>query len=241
MAAASGSGQALGQAGPQAGGLSLKPLRLRQPVCQPFNLHSGTGVQPRQAGVHAGEVGLKLDYDGGFAVDDLAITEEQTEEAFLAGSVCRRQPGVQSWPHRLSINELVGRTPSQGHHLEDKTINLQRILRKPATTHTAAVESTRLQTVPSAPEPQNPPKLRRQRIPAFPLAIERLRIIGPRGIRDLSLTPQFGTRMHDLGGVVTGLSTDASTTAQVELDGKVDDYGSARVRGRSSRSRDRVH
>src|SRR3569832_481873 len=47
----------------------------------------------------------------------------------------------------------------------------------------------------------------------------------------ISLTPQFGTRMHDLGGVVTGLSTDPATTAQVELDGKVDDYGSARVRG----------
>jgi hypothetical protein len=37
--------------------------------------------------------------------------------------------------------------------------------------------------------------------------------------------------MHDLGGVVTGLSNDPATTAQVELDGKVDDYGSARVRG----------
>jgi len=48
---------------------------------------------------------------------------------------------------------------------------------------------------------------------------------------DLSLTPQFGTNMHHLGGVVTGLSTDPATTAQVELDGKVDDFGSARIRG----------
>jgi outer membrane protein OmpA-like peptidoglycan-associated protein len=37
--------------------------------------------------------------------------------------------------------------------------------------------------------------------------------------------------MHALGGVITGLSTDPATTAQVELDGKVDEYGSARVRG----------
>ena len=37
--------------------------------------------------------------------------------------------------------------------------------------------------------------------------------------------------MHDLGGVVTGLSTDPAATAQVELDGKVDEFGSARVRG----------
>ena len=37
--------------------------------------------------------------------------------------------------------------------------------------------------------------------------------------------------MHDLTGVVTGLSNDPATTALVELDGKVDEFGSARVRG----------
>ena len=64
------------------------------------------------------------------------------------------------------------------------------------------------------------------------MSIERLRIVGADAeFADLSLTPQFGTRMHDLGGVVTGLSTDPATTAQVELDGKVDEFGSARVRG----------
>src|SRR5262249_970403 len=31
--------------------------------------------------------------------------------------------------------------------------------------------------------------------------------------------------------VVTGLSTDPASAAQVELDGKVDDYGSVRIRG----------
>jgi outer membrane protein OmpA-like peptidoglycan-associated protein len=66
----------------------------------------------------------------------------------------------------------------------------------------------------------------------FPLAIERLRIVGANAeFADLSLTPQFGTRMHDLTGVVTGLSTDPATLALVELDGKVDEFGSARVRG----------
>ncbi|MFZ3261846.1 MAG: DUF748 domain-containing protein [Thiobacillus sp.] len=64
------------------------------------------------------------------------------------------------------------------------------------------------------------------------MAVERLRIVGGNAeFADLSLTPQFGTLMHDLGGVITELSTDPRTTAQVELDGKVDDYGSARVRG----------
>jgi hypothetical protein len=101
---------------------------------------------------------------------------------------------------------------------EDKSINLQRVLRRqpadaPITEDAAGP--------PSAGQPD-----------AFPLAVERLRIVGANAeFADLSLTPQFGTLMHDLGGVVTGLSTDPATTAQVELDGKVDEFGSARVRG----------
>ena len=37
--------------------------------------------------------------------------------------------------------------------------------------------------------------------------------------------------MRELQGVINGLSSDTASTALVELDGKVDDYGSARVRG----------
>ena len=36
---------------------------------------------------------------------------------------------------------------------------------------------------------------------------------------------------YDLGGVVAGLSTDPATMALVELDGRVDEFGSARIRG----------
>ncbi|MBW8457035.1 MAG: DUF748 domain-containing protein [Thiobacillus sp.] len=103
---------------------------------------------------------------------------------------------------------------------EDQSINLKRVLRsQPAGKPTAAAAAQ------SKPKSADQPA-------AFPLAVERLRIVGGNAeFANLSLTPQFGTLMHDLGGVITGLSTDPRTTAQVELDGKVDDYGSARVRG----------
>ena len=68
--------------------------------------------------------------------------------------------------------------------------------------------------------------------PGFPVTVERVSIAdGDLEFADLSLTPQFGTHINTLSGVINGLSTDPATTAQVELDGKVDEYGSARIRG----------
>lgn len=67
---------------------------------------------------------------------------------------------------------------------------------------------------------------------AFPVSIEMVRIENAElDFADLSLIPQFGTHINSLTGVINGVSTNTASVAQVELDGKVDDYGSARIRG----------
>ena len=48
---------------------------------------------------------------------------------------------------------------------------------------------------------------------------------------DLSLRPQFATRMHELKGVITGLGSDPKRNARLQLDARVDKYGSAKIRG----------
>jgi outer membrane protein OmpA-like peptidoglycan-associated protein len=48
---------------------------------------------------------------------------------------------------------------------------------------------------------------------------------------DLSLRPQFGTRISDLSGLIVGLSTESSSRAEVSLEGKVDQFGLARISG----------
>ena len=48
---------------------------------------------------------------------------------------------------------------------------------------------------------------------------------------DLSLRPRFGARIQELSGVITGLSTSPSTRSKLELDGRVDEFGLARIRG----------
>jgi len=48
---------------------------------------------------------------------------------------------------------------------------------------------------------------------------------------DLSLALPFAANVRDLGGVVQGVSTDRDSRASVRLEGRVDEYGLARVEG----------
>ncbi|OJW86973.1 DUF748 domain-containing protein [Thiobacillus sp. 65-1402] len=204
-------------------GLSLQPFAPYVNQVARLKLHSGVASSRGRLTFAQAKSGMKLDFDGGFAVDDLAITEEETEEAFLGWKKLSSDSlEFRLNPDRLHMNELVALNPfGKVIIFEDKSINLQRILRTPA--------QAPLATAPAKPLPAPQPAAQSA---AFPLAVERLRIVGANAeFADLSLTPQFGTRMHDLGGVVTGLSTDPATMALVELDGKVDEFGSARVRG----------
>ncbi len=203
-------------------GLSLKPFAPYVNQFAKLNLRSGAASTRGKLAFGQANSAMKLSYGGGFAVDDLAITEEETEDAFLGWKrLSTESLAVRLNPNRLRINELVAQNPfGKIIIFEDKSINLQRVLRSQPVAGDAP-----------APQPEARPRAADQP-PAFPLAVERVRIVGANvEFADLSLTPQFGTRMHDLSGVVTGLSTDPATTAQVELDGKVDEFGSARVRG----------
>lgn len=196
-------------------GLSLKPFAPY--VNQQARLHLDTGAASTRGTLAfaPGRSGTSVAFSGGFAVDNLAITEEDTGEAFLGWKkLSSESTTVTLAPDRAHIRELVALDPfGKVIIFPDQTVNLQRVRRTPAAVPVAAT---------AAPQPTA----------MFPLSVERLRIVGANAeFADLSLTPQFGTRMHDLGGVIVGLSTDPASSAQVELDGKVDEAGSARVRG----------
>ncbi len=215
-------GKASGKLDIKLAGLSLISFAPYVNQVAKLNLRSGTAATRGSLTFAQAKSGMKLDFRGGFVVDDLAITEEETEEAFLGWKkLSTNSLKLRLNPNRLSMNELVALNPfGKVIIFEDKSVNLQRILRTSASDKSAAQSKAPAKS--PAPAQPNP----------FPLDIERLRIVGANAeFADLSLTPQFGTRMHDLGGVVTGLSTDPAATAQVELDGKVDAFGSARVRG----------
>ncbi|HEY9100165.1 MAG TPA: DUF748 domain-containing protein [Thiobacillus sp.] len=213
-------------------GLSLKTFAPYVNQVAKLNLRSGAASTRGKLNFSKPDSGIKLDYDGGFQVDDLAITEEATEEAFLGwNKLSSSSLHFKLNPDRLSMNELVAHNPfGKVIIFEDKTINLKRILRSSDAEQPAAKTGVSAASA-SVGKAVKPDPVAAKSEP-FPLSIERLRIVGANvEFADLSLRPQFGTRMHDLGGVITGLSTNPSAKALVELDGKVDDFGSARVRG----------
>jgi uncharacterized protein involved in outer membrane biogenesis len=221
-------------------GLSLKPFAPYVNQFAKLNLRSGAASTRGKLAFAQAKSGMKLDFDGGFAVDDLAITEEETDEAFLGWKKLSSDSlALNLGPNRLQMDELVATNPfGKVIIFEDKTMNFKRILRSnDASVPAAAATPSDASALPDADAaaeapPPKPAAVDEAAAPAFPLAISRLRIVDANAeFADLSLVPQFGTRMHDLSGVVTGLSTDSQTTAQVELDGKVDEFGSARVRG----------
>ncbi|HEY1230739.1 MAG TPA: DUF748 domain-containing protein, partial [Ramlibacter sp.] len=116
----------------------------------------------------------------------------------------------------VEIPELRVQAPEATLIIEnDRSFNAARLLvrdqRKPESSTTAA-----------APRGGQP----------FPVRIERLRLRDAKlDFVDLSLRPQFGARIESLNGVVTGLSTRNGARSQVELDGRVGEFGLARVRG----------
>jgi hypothetical protein len=158
-------------------------------------------------------------FQGGFSVNNLAISEEDTGATFLNWkSVSSDTLKLGLAPNQLHMDEMRIEQPvSKFIIYEDKTLNIKRILRPSPATANAPAQSA------AAPADTKD---------SFPIIVERVRINNAElEFADLSLKPQFGTHINSLSGVVNGLSTNPETTAQVELDGKVDEYGSARIRG----------
>jgi uncharacterized protein involved in outer membrane biogenesis len=162
---------------------------------------------------------LNGQFTGGFAVSNLNVIEESDGRPFLSwkklSSESFRYTLAPSGIHmdELRLEQPVGRLII----FEDKTLNVQRMLRPATSTAAAAAPSPASASASSEP---------------FALSLDRLSVTeADLEFADLSLVPQFGTQIHALGGVINGLSTDPASAAQVEMDGKVDDYGSAKVRG----------
>lgn len=198
----------------QARALPLAPLQSRLSQFAALRLASGTvSAAGRLRHGDPSGAGARLVYEGGIVVDGLLIEELAPVRPFLSwASLATDDVHLSIGPDRLDIGELRLERPA-GRVLiaADQTVNLVDVLkpREPPPVAAAAATSAR-----------------------FPVSVARLRINdGVLDFADLSLRPQFATRMHDLKGVITGLGTDASSSARLQLDAQVDRYGSARIRG----------
>lgn len=111
---------------------------------------------------------------------------------------------------------------------EDGTLNLAQIGKASAAapaqvpTQTPAPTATVTQPAPTPTDSDTAPVVKVRRVQVTGGDVE---------FADLSLRPQFGTRISDLSGLIVGLSTESSSRAEVSLEGKVDQFGLARISG----------
>ena len=175
-------------------------------------------------------------FDGGFSVNQWSLVEESSQQPFLRWEKLQGDGLALSLaPNKLQLNTLTLSKPQTKFIIyPDRSLNISKVMRNPAPTptpaegagnSTATPASTGKSAVAGTPAETNQPS-------DFPVNIDTVRINGAElEFADLSLPQPFGTNIHSLGGVINGISSNPASTGQVELDGKVDEYGSARIRG----------
>lgn len=181
---------------------------------------SGEGRLRTGAGGSKAEPAMR--YDGSFEVAQLALDEEDNDHFARWKSVQADKLALSLSPNLLDVAELRVVEPNAILIIEDdRSFNAQRLLVKRAEPATASSDAAAAAA--SAPASASE---------TFPVRLRRVRVQdGKLDFTDLSLRPQFGAKIYDLSGLITGLSSKADARSQIELDGRVDDYGQARVRG----------
>ncbi|MCX5883899.1 MAG: DUF748 domain-containing protein, partial [Deltaproteobacteria bacterium] len=101
---------------------------------------------------------------------------------------------------------------------QDHTLNLSKVFKTQAGQPKTAA--------PPTPDSKKSPE-------AFPVRIGKIDVEkGDMIFADLSLQPPFMTQITDLKGRVSGLTSGGDASSQVQLDGRVDQYGLARISGK---------
>ena len=208
-------------------GIALAPVQTYLSELAELRLTSGTvsSAGRLRYGDEAG-AGARLAYEGSVAVDRVLLEEVESKRPFLAwNSVASSDLVLTLEPNRLDIGELKVDGPSGRFIIaEDQTTNLMDVLKKPKESGDAQKSAKSASAEPSEPSDQT-----------FPVTVARVRVSGGAlEFADLSLRPQFGTRMHELKGVITGLGTDPDGSAKLQLDAQVDKFGLAKIGGQIS-------
>jgi len=174
-------------------------------------------------------------FDGGFSINQLSIIEEDSQQPFLSWEKLQGDGlALSLTPNKLQISTLTLSKPQTKFIIyPDRSLNITKLMRSPAPATSLPADKNTTATPPAAgkhPEVANTANDAQEG--SFPVGIDSVRIQNAElEFADLSLPQPFGTNIHSLGGVINGISSNPASTAQVEMNGKVDDYGAARIRG----------
>jgi hypothetical protein len=208
--------------------LTVRVDTLPLPVFQPYvtssadlAVKSGTVTVKGSLKYTAVGQASKSEFAGDVRLQKFRAVDTFTELDFLRLPVLDiRMIRYVSDPASLSIKAIAGKQVYARFIIDTVgATNVQRILRRlPDTTRVEGEPATK----PDAPasQPQT-----RTRIDEITVAD------GTLDFSDLSLTPNFVMGIHDLNGAIRGLSSEELARADVDLEGRVDRYAPATIKG----------
>ena len=197
---------------------SLKPLQPLVAARTALALDSGSVSATLQAQYRKVKDRAEVRAGGGASVDDLLFTVAADRGPFLGWkSLAASGISFSLAPDRLAVADVAVRgLDAKVVVNKDRSVNLAQAFKSPAKTAT-----------PPAPEPAPA-----EAAAPFPVAIERVHLDKAAiDFSDLSLVLPFAAKIQDFGGDLLGLGNDPASRALANLEGRVDEFGLARVEG----------
>ena len=206
--------------------IALAPLQTF--VARQANVVLASGEMAFAGRLKTGGAKAALSYQGSAGINNLKINDPAG--VLLAGwkSLATTTLRVQTAPTQIEIDTLHWQTPAGKFAIAaDRTTNFRRALKTngeqtaatPAPTTAAAAA-----TPPATSEPAGKD--------AFALQIRRVEIKdGALDFSDETIGGGFATGIQEFNGTINGISTDRSTRSQLAIEGRVDEFGFARVSG----------
>jgi hypothetical protein len=197
----------------------------RLPVLQPYiaqmsamTLHSGKLDARGDVTLAATKAApTKLGFKGAIDVTDLRTTDQFVKEDFVKWrSLTVNGLSFEQNPDRLTIEKITARRPyARVIIAPDRTLNVARVLRLDE-------DSVEGEERGEGERAKRPSRIR----------IKSVQVIdGSANFADYSIEPSFAAGILGLDGTVTGLSSDPSSRAKVQLKGDVDQYAPVDIAG----------
>ena len=161
-------------------------------------------------------------YTGSARIDDFRLDQESNGERLLAfKGLLAESLHIDSAGSKASIEDVRVSAPSGKFAIaKDHSTNFAGIMRKPAAAQGDTVNKATTAAAPAVSEP------------LFNVNVERVHISnGELDFADQSLVLPFAALIREFTGTVTGISTQAGTRTRLNFEGRVDEFGQAKIAG----------
>jgi uncharacterized protein involved in outer membrane biogenesis len=208
--------------------LNLKPL---DPLVSAFSatrLESGAFSAAAKIAYRAGKTHPDLQVTGALDVSNILLNDAGSGERLVAWkSLATKGISFALDPMKLEVREIRLVEPRAKVVVsKERSLNLATAFAPPA--QTGGGDAAKVEPKPSAdPVPSASRPAPAPRIAVESIVVEK----GEVDFADLSLVLPFAAKVEELAGSVAGISSDPDSRALAKLEGKVGEYGLARVSG----------